>query len=101
MGSCDHRSNARIPIDSKPVQSLLWGMIQVPRSPRETWQLLHRLSGLAAVAMGIYQVQLGLGLYAAQFNTKSMVVYYWVYVGAFVLVHVGLRVWVYIEEEKA
>jgi hypothetical protein len=51
--------------------------------------------------MGIYQVQSGLGLYAAQFNTESMAMYYWVYVGAFVLVLVGLRIWVYIEEEKA
>lgn len=82
-------------------QGMILGVIQVPRSPRETWQLLHRLSGLTALAMGIYQVQSGLGLYAAQFNTDSVVMYYWVYVGAFVLVLLGLKIWVYIEEEKA
>ncbi len=82
-------------------QDAFLGIIPIPRSPRETWQFLHRLSGMAALAMGIYQVQSGLGLYALQFNTPSVVMYYWVYVGAFVLGLVGLKVWVYIEEEKA
>lgn len=83
-----------------PQDSFL-GIIPIPRNPRETWQLMHRSSGLAAIAMGIYQIQSGLGLYSQRFQTQSMVMYYWIYVGVFFGSLVALKVWVYYEEEKA
>jgi hypothetical protein len=82
-------------------QDTILGIIPIPRTPRETWQLMHRLSGLLAIVLGIYQVQSGLGLYALQFQTTSVVMFYWIYVGLFISGIVGLKVWVHREEEKA
>jgi hypothetical protein len=77
------------------------GVIPIPRTPREAWQLMHRVAGLAAIVMGIYQIQSGLGLYAERFQTNSMVKYYWIYVALFFLSLVGLKFWVLLEEDKA
>lgn len=85
---------------TSPPDAIL-GILPIPRSPRETWQLMHRLSGMVALILGIYQVQSGLGLYSLQFRTTSMVTYYWIYVALFISGVIGLKVWVHLEEEKA
>eukprot|EP00934_Nitzschia_sp_Nitz4_P005040 Nitzschia sp. Nitz4//scaffold39_size137210//67766//69739//NITZ4_003204-RA/size137210-processed-gene-0.91-mRNA-1//1//CDS//3329550398//5030//frame0 len=82
-------------------QEKFLGVIPIPQSPRETWQLMHRSSGLIAVALGVFQIQSGLGLYADRFQTTSMVSFYWMYIGIFITSLVGLKIWVIRVEEKA
>jgi hypothetical protein len=77
------------------------GVVPIPRTPRETWHLMHRVAGLAAIVMGIFQIQSGLGLYAQRFQANSMVKYYWIYVGLFFMSLIGLKLWVVFEEDKA
>ena len=97
----------RPPVERKDAQAAnqtqdtFLGIMPIPRTPRETWQLMHRVLGLAAVAMGIYQVQSGLGLYALRFDTNSMVTYYWIYVAVFFVSLIGLKGWVILEENRA
>ena len=70
-------------------------------TPRETWFFLHRLLGLSAVGLGIYQISSGLSLYAQLFQTQSMVNYYYVFVVLFIVSLIALKVWVTVEENKA
>jgi hypothetical protein len=92
-------SGGMMPLDTS--SNLLCGVIAIPRTPRERWFFFHRFCGLAALAMGIYQIQSGLALYAKVFHTESMVRYYFVYVGLFFVSLALLKVWVTVEEEKA
>lgn len=89
------------PTRNLPPQEIILGMLPIPRTPREVWHCIHRMSGLAAIGMGIYQLQSGLGLYAQRFQTTSAVNYYWMYVGLFVVSLVVLKLYVIREEEKA
>jgi hypothetical protein len=83
-----------------PHASIL-GSLPISRTPREKWQLVHRLSGMTAIPLGIYQIHSGLGLYSLQFHTTSMVRWFWLYVGACVLGLMGLRIWLLIDGDKA
>jgi len=69
-------------------------------SRREAWQLLHRLIGLTAVLLGIYQIHSGLELYSIQFRTVSIVRWFHLYVGLFIMGIVGLKIWVCMEGDK-
>jgi Eukaryotic cytochrome b561 len=82
-------------------QEIFLGILPIPRTPREAWHSIHRISGLAAIAIGVYQLQSGLTLYAQRFQTTSMVSYYWMYVGIFVISLVVLKLYVIREEDKA
>jgi hypothetical protein len=86
-----------------PVQDpdILFGCIPIPGTPRETWQLIHRSSGLTALALGIYQISSGLGLYADRFGTNSGVKYFFIYVALFLASLVGLKIYVSREEDEA
>jgi hypothetical protein len=94
------RKESQVATVQQPNDTFL-GIIPIPRTPRETWIFIHRASGLAAIAMGIYQCQSGLGLYAERFQTDSVVKYYWIYVGIFFVSLIGLKAWVILEEDKA
>ncbi|KAG7353712.1 DOmon domain containing protein [Nitzschia inconspicua] len=84
-----------------PPQQVIFGIFPVPRTPREAWHTTHRMLGLAALAMGIYQMQSGLKLYATRFQTTSIVNYYWMYVGIFIVSLVVLKLYVIREEDRA
>jgi hypothetical protein len=89
------------PTRNLPPQEIVLGVLPVPRTPREAWHSIHRMSGLAAIVMGLYQLQSGLKLYSQRFQTTSMVSYFWIYVVVFVISIVVLKVYVIREEEKA
>jgi hypothetical protein len=95
----------RPPVERKdsplPSQQYFMGFFPVPRTPRETWHTTHHLIGLSALAMGIYQMQSGLKLYAMRFQVTSIVNYYWAYVGLVVLGLIVLKLYVIREEDKA
>lgn len=84
-----------------PPQQVLFGIFPVPRTPREAWHTTHRMMGLAALAMGMYQMQSGLKLYSMRFQTSSIVNYYWMYVGIFLISLVVLKLYVIREEDRA
>jgi len=64
------------------------------------WKVAHRLSGLTAALLGIYQIHSGLGLYSLQFRTISLVKWFRLYTGACGLGLVGLKLWVWIREGR-
>jgi len=74
---------------------------KIPRTPREIWFSSHRLTGIAMLGMGVYQIQSGLNLFARNFNVESMVVWYWVYVTLFGSGLISLKLWIRYEEYKA
>jgi hypothetical protein len=84
-----------------PPQEVFLGIFPIPRTPREAWHTIHRMTGLAALAMGMYQMQSGLKLYAIRFQTTSIVNYYWMYVGIFVVSLIAMKLYVIREEDKA
>jgi hypothetical protein len=86
---------------SIPPQEIILGIFPVPRTPREAWHATHRMMGLAALAMGVYQMQSGLKLYSMRFQTTSIVNYYWMYVGIFVVSLIVLKLYVIREEDRA
>lgn len=71
------------------------------RSPRAMWHLAHRSTGVGLIAFGIFQIQDGLNMFSADFNTKSLAPVFWVYVGIFAAMLVGLKLWIVYEEYKA
>jgi hypothetical protein len=84
-----------------PPQQVFLGIFPVPRTPREAWYAVHRTTGLTALAMGIYQMQSGLKLYAMRFQTSSIVNYYWMYVSIFLVGLIVLKLYVIREEDRA
>lgn len=84
-----------------PPQQVCLGIFPIPRTPREAWHTTHRTTGLTALAMGIYQIQSGLRLYAMRFQTSSIVNYYWMYVGIFLVILIVLKLYVIREEDRA
>jgi hypothetical protein len=84
-----------------PMQRVVFGVFYVPRTPREAWHKIHRTAGLAIVAMGIYQTQSGLKLYATRFQVSSIVKYYWMYVVIFLVSLIVLKLYVIREEDRA
>lgn len=75
--------------------------MKCPRSPREVWYFSHRTTGIAMLAMGIYQIQSGLNLFAADFNVTSITPIFWGYVGLFAFCLITLKFWIMFEEFKA
>lgn len=73
----------------------------LPSSKRELWYFLHRLSGVAMLGMGVYQISSGLNLYAEDFNVTSIAPWFWLYVGLFAFFLIALKVWILLEEYKA
>ncbi|KAL3916515.1 MAG: hypothetical protein SGILL_005142, partial [Bacillariaceae sp.] len=84
-----------------PPQEMFLGIVPIPRTPREAWHSIHRVMGLTALALGMYQTQSGLKLYAMRFQTSSIVKYYWMYVALFVASLVALKLYVIREEDRA
>lgn len=76
------------------------GCLFIPRTPRETWQLIHRLSGWASILMGVYQIHSGLNLYSLQFSTPSKVKWFWIYIGILSVGLVTLKIWSRMTESK-
>jgi Flp pilus assembly protein TadB len=74
---------------------------EIPRSPRDVWMLVHRVSGIAMLGMGMYQISSGLALFAADFDVTSIAPWFWLYVGLFAFFLISLRVWIMMEEHKA
>ena len=72
-----------------------------PTKPRELWYFLHRMTGVGMLAMGVYQIQSGLTLYAEDFNVTSVAPWFWLYFGVFVFFLLALKAWVMLEEHKA
>eukprot|EP00544_Gedaniella_sp_CCMP2646_P015368 CAMPEP_0202501344 /NCGR_PEP_ID=MMETSP1361-20130828/35877_1 /ASSEMBLY_ACC=CAM_ASM_000849 /TAXON_ID=210615 /ORGANISM="Staurosira complex sp., Strain CCMP2646" /LENGTH=436 /DNA_ID=CAMNT_0049134059 /DNA_START=91 /DNA_END=1401 /DNA_ORIENTATION=- len=72
-----------------------------PRSKRQVWYFLHRVSGVSMLAMGIYQISSGLSLYAEDFTVTSIEPWFWLYVGLFAFFLISLKVWIMMEEHKA
>ena len=96
------RSVAPAPVDDDDTsKDLLCGCLAIPDTPRETWQLIHRSSGLTAIVLGIYQISSGLGLYADRFGTNSLVKYFFIYVGLFLVGLVGLKLYSSRQEDNA
>jgi hypothetical protein len=77
------------------------GMIKLPRTPREVWHFSHRVTGISLLAMGIYQIQSGLNLFAANYNVASIASWFWAYVALFAASLIGLKFWIMYEEYKA
>eukprot|EP00545_Synedropsis_sp_CCMP1620_P011349 CAMPEP_0119012874 /NCGR_PEP_ID=MMETSP1176-20130426/7671_1 /TAXON_ID=265551 /ORGANISM="Synedropsis recta cf, Strain CCMP1620" /LENGTH=628 /DNA_ID=CAMNT_0006965909 /DNA_START=166 /DNA_END=2052 /DNA_ORIENTATION=+ len=77
------------------------GWLKLPRSPREVWHFSHRVTGISMLGMGIYQIQSGLSLFAANYNVTSIAPWFWAYVGIFVFCLVSLKFWIMYEEYKA
>jgi hypothetical protein len=75
--------------------------IKCPRTPREVWYFSHRTTGIAMLAMGIYQIQSGLNLFARDYGVESIVSWYWGYVGLFAFCLISLKFWIMFEEYKA
>jgi hypothetical protein len=92
--------SAPTPVPHEDAKDILFGCIPLPDTPRETWKLVHRSSGLTAIALGIYQVSSGLGLYADRFGTISLVKYFLIYVGLFFVGLLGLKMHANREEEN-
>lgn len=76
-------------------------LIKFPRSPREIWYFSHRFTGISMLAMGIYQIQSGLNLFAADFYVTSIAPWFWGYVGLFAFCLISLKIWIMFEEYKA
>jgi Eukaryotic cytochrome b561 len=74
---------------------------EIPRSPRGLWMLIHRLSGVAMLGMGMYQISSGLTLFADDFDVTSIAPWFWLYAGFFAFFLIALRVWILMEEQKA
>jgi hypothetical protein len=98
---CGPSSFFRTTNDALPPQETFLGIFPIPRTPREAWYSIHRIMGLAALALGMYQTQSGLKLYAMRFQTSSIVKYYWMYVAIYVISLVALKLFVMREEDKA
>lgn len=45
---------------------------EIPRSPRDVWLLVHRVSGVAMLGMGMYQISSGLALFADDYDVTSI-----------------------------
>jgi hypothetical protein len=75
--------------------------LECPRTPRDIWMLCHRVSGIAMLGMGIYQISSGLNLFAQDFGVTSVAPWFWLYVGLFAFLLISLRVWIMMEEHKA
>lgn len=77
------------------------GRMKLPRTPREVWYFSHRVTGISLLAMGIYQIQSGLNLFAKNYNVSSIVPWFWAYVGIFGICLLSLKFWIMYEEYKA
>jgi cytochrome b561 len=95
------RKDRSAPATAQDTKDTLFGCFHIPDTPREMWQWIHRSSGLTALALGVYQISSGLGLYADRFGTISLVKYFFIYVGLFLVSLVGLKMYVSREEDNA
>ena len=91
------KENSRL---EAPNSATISGIVPVCWTPRDVWKLVHRLAGLATTVLGIYQIHSGLGLYSLQFRTTSLVKWFRLYTGGFVLGLLGLKLWVRIREGR-
>mmetsp|Transcript_22874 Transcript_22874/g.32741 ORF Transcript_22874/g.32741 Transcript_22874/m.32741 type:complete len:655 (+) Transcript_22874:34-1998(+) len=75
--------------------------LKLPKSPREVWYFSHRCTGIAMLAMGIYQIQSGLTLFADNYKVESVLPWFWGYVALFAFCLITLKFWIMFEEYKA
>jgi len=65
-----------------PVEKVAVGVYQGSQgdkqwSPRDSWHLVHKYSGLTLLLLSVYQISTGLQLFSELFGTKSLVTVYW------------------------
>lgn len=75
--------------------------IKCPRTPRQIWYACHRVTGVSMLAMGIYQIQSGMNLFARNYGVESIASWFWGYVGLFAFCLISLKFWIMFEEYKA
>ena len=86
--------------DTTPGAILRSTMKEKSMTTRTLWWLVHCVSGLAIFALGTYQVQSGLGLFAKRYDTPDWGQVYVGYVGWLAVVMLIGKVWMKWKERK-
>ena len=69
-------------------------------TPRTLWHLVHRVSGIIIFALGTWQVQSGMAIYARKYNGADWGSVYLGYMGWLVFVIAAAKLWMIYKETK-
>ncbi|KAL3802505.1 hypothetical protein HJC23_012524 [Cyclotella cryptica] len=77
-----------------------WGERSKLLSPRALWQWMHRITGIVILALGTWQIQSGLAIFARKFGSADWGSVYLGYMGWVVFVMGGGKLWMKYREKK-